>query len=96
PRLWGTCGDGVVGEGEDCDSGFLDKSKKLFSENECCDPKTCKYRQKGYNCWYGECCKKCKITSANVCRKSVAECDHLEVCDGINSEVCCYSFNPVP
>uniref|UniRef100_A0A6G3ME85 Disintegrin and metalloproteinase domain-containing protein 25 (Trinotate prediction) n=1 Tax=Henneguya salminicola TaxID=69463 RepID=A0A6G3ME85_HENSL len=24
PRLYETCGDGVVGEGEDCDSGYLD------------------------------------------------------------------------
>ncbi|KAF0986188.1 hypothetical protein HZS_2219, partial [Henneguya salminicola] len=40
------------------------RDKILFSENECCDPKTCKYRQIHYNCWYGKCCKKCKIARA--------------------------------
>ncbi|KAF0988342.1 LOW QUALITY PROTEIN: hypothetical protein HZS_4860 [Henneguya salminicola] len=94
-RLWGSCGDGVVGEGEDCDSGFLDKDKNLFSENECCDHKTCKYRKKDYKCWYGKCCKNCTIVDAKVCRKSVSECDLDEFCDGINPEVRRFALNSV-
>ncbi|KAF0992762.1 hypothetical protein HZS_7442 [Henneguya salminicola] len=62
------------------------EDKKLFSDNECCDQKTCKYKKTQYKCWHGECCKKCTIVKRKVCRNSIAECDNTEFCDGINSE----------
>lgn len=77
------CGNGIVEEGEDCDCGGEDGCK----DNDCCDPKTCKFKD-GSDCDDANdvCCNKCKYSSSDtVCRPSQGPCDPAEHCTGKSS-----------
>ncbi|KAI2120871.1 hypothetical protein LOZ42_001274 [Ophidiomyces ophidiicola] len=79
------CGNGIVEEGEDCDCG----GDALCGNNQCCDPKTCKFRN-GAVCDDSneECCRGCRFSSSDtVCRASTGPCDPEEKCPG-NSAIC--------
>ncbi|KAL4921708.1 Metallo-peptidase family M12-domain-containing protein [Aspergillus aurantiobrunneus] len=79
------CGNGIVEEGEDCDCG----GNENCSDNQCCDPGTCKFRD-GAVCddANDSCCLSCQFASSDyVCRPSTGECDIEEKCTG-NSSTC--------
>ncbi|WEW60802.1 hypothetical protein PRK78_006290 [Emydomyces testavorans] len=79
------CGNGIVEQGEDCDCG----GTEFCGNNQCCDPKTCKFRN-GAVCDDSneECCSSCQFASSNtVCRASTSPCDPAEKCSG-KSAVC--------
>ncbi|EPS45017.1 hypothetical protein H072_975 [Dactylellina haptotyla CBS 200.50] len=75
----GVCGNGIVEEGEECDSG---------GDSSCCDPSTCKFRT-GAVCDPAneECCTNtCQFApQTQVCRPSNGPCDPQETCSGSNS-----------
>ncbi|KAK6345482.1 hypothetical protein TWF718_007398 [Orbilia javanica] len=77
----GVCGNGIVEEGEECDSG---------GDSTCCDPETCRFRS-GAVCdpTNEECCTgTCQFASSTqVCRPSNGPCDPEETCSG-NSSSC--------
>lgn len=77
------CGNGIVEAGEDCDCG----GEKSCGDNDCCDAKTCKFKN-GAVCDDANesCCTNCQYASADtVCRPSSGECDHEETCTGDSS-----------
>lgn len=84
PGITGSqCGNGIVEEGEECDCG----GDETCGDNQCCDPKTCKFKS-GAQCDDSneECCDNCKFASANtVCRSGNDECDPEEKCTGKSS-----------
>jgi hypothetical protein len=82
------CGNGIVDAYEDCDCGGNNCDFK------CCNPKTCKFQQKDYECSSGGCCNQCKLRNVGtICRtKTDAECDFEEKCDGLSSECPVKSF----
>ncbi|KAF4976882.1 hypothetical protein FZEAL_6504 [Fusarium zealandicum] len=75
------CGNGIVEEGEDCDCG----GEESCSNNPCCNPKTCKFKDEA-TCDYSneDCCTdKCQFSSSGtVCRASTGPCDPEEKCSG--------------
>lgn len=75
----GTCGDGIVDEGEDCDSG-------LGPSDSCCNS-NCQFAN-GCVCSNTDpCCDNGQIRSTGfVCRAAVnSRCDFEETCDGVSS-----------
>ncbi|ORZ38148.1 hypothetical protein BCR44DRAFT_242298 [Catenaria anguillulae PL171] len=82
------CGNGVVDEGEECDSG------NRVNGSACCSP-TCELRS-GAQCEdkNGKCCQQCQLLSQGTpCRAKIADgsdrdsCDVADVCTG-SSAVC--------
>ncbi|KAF3177218.1 hypothetical protein TWF225_003021 [Orbilia oligospora] len=75
----GVCGNGIVEEGEECDSG---------GDSTCCDPSTCRFRT-GAVCdpTNEECCTgTCQFApNTQVCRPSNGPCDPEETCSGSSS-----------
>ncbi|KAI8882405.1 zincin, partial [Backusella circina FSU 941] len=69
-----TCGNGVLEEGEECDTGG--------QETACCDPKTCKLINDAIcEDSNGSCCHKCQLLpKTHVCRPSASICDVEEYC----------------
>ena len=74
------CGNGIVEEGEDCDCG----GEENCGNNQCCDPKTCKFKNNAVcDDSNQDCCKSCQFAGAGtVCRASTGPCDPQEVCAG--------------
>ena len=74
------CGNGIVEEGEDCDCGGEENCR----DNNCCDPKTCKFKDNAVCDDSNEdCCKSCQFApSGTVCRPSTGQCDPQETCSG--------------
>lgn len=54
---FGSCGNGVVDEGEACDCGSAEQCQQI---DPCCDPVTCRLRREA-ECASGPCCDKCKV-----------------------------------
>ncbi|KYO37794.1 disintegrin and metalloproteinase domain-containing protein 9-like isoform A [Alligator mississippiensis] len=78
PKPESKCGDGVVGEAEECDCG---------SHTEKCCQSNC-LRKPGARCVFGHCCKQCQfLKEGRLCRESSGECDLPEFCNG-TSELC--------
>ena len=50
---FGSCGNGIVDEGEACDPGDRD--------DPCCDPVTCRLKREA-ECASGPCCNNCKVS----------------------------------
>ncbi|KAJ6260271.1 p45K [Drechslerella dactyloides] len=79
----GVCGNGIVEEGEECDSGS-------GVQSSCCDPQTCRFRS-GAVCdpANDECCTaQCGFApNTQVCRPSNGPCDPQETCTG-NTATC--------
>ncbi|KAK4315803.1 hypothetical protein Pmani_012961 [Petrolisthes manimaculis] len=83
--LVGGCGDGVLGDGEECDCG----PAHFCKDHLCCNPETCKLIHNA-TCGTGSCCdlKTCKPKVASaLCREARSECDIPEYCVG-GSEFC--------
>ena len=80
-----SCGNGIVEEGEDCDCG----GPTDCADNQCCDPKTCKFKNSAVCDDSNEdCCQNCQFaTNGTVCRASTGTCDPEETCPG-NSAAC--------
>lgn len=80
-----TCGNGIVEGDEQCDCG----GETGCGNNQCCDAKTCKFKNNAVCDDSNEdCCKSCQFASANtVCRASSGTCDPEEKCTG-NSPYC--------
>ncbi|KAJ4297904.1 hypothetical protein N0V90_005803 [Kalmusia sp. IMI 367209] len=79
-----TCGNGIVEGDEQCDCGG-----DSCGDNQCCDPKTCKFKNNAVCDDSNEdCCKGCQFASSNTtCRASNGQCDPEEKCTG-NSPYC--------
>lgn len=79
------CGNGIVEDGEDCDCG----GEESCGNNQCCDPKTCKFKTNAVCDDSNEtCCRGCQFApSSLVCRSSTGQCDPEEKCSG-NSPTC--------
>ncbi|RYP23872.1 hypothetical protein DL767_008709 [Monosporascus sp. MG133] len=77
----GTCGNGIVEEGEQCDCG----GEEGCGGNNCCDPNTCRFRS-GAVCdpMNEDCCTdQCQFASnGTICRESSGACDPQETCSG--------------
>ncbi|WPH04215.1 Hypothetical protein R9X50_00710400 [Acrodontium crateriforme] len=74
------CGNGIVEPGEECDCG----GEAACGNNQCCDPKTCKFKS-GAVCDDSneDCCHNCQMASnGTVCRASTGICDPAETCNG--------------
>lgn len=76
------CGNGIVEDGEDCDCG----GDELCSENPCCNPSTCRFRNSAVCDDSNEsCCSNCQFLSRDtVCRPSTGPCDTEELCTGLS------------
>jgi len=74
------CGNGIVEQGEDCDCG----GTSGCGDNQCCDAKTCKFKNNAVCDDSNEdCCKNCQLATNNtVCRASTGVCDPAETCTG--------------
>ena len=74
------CGNGIVEDGEDCDCG----GEGSCQGNNCCDAKTCKFKNSAVCDDSNEdCCRGCQFASnGTVCRGSTGVCDPQETCDG--------------
>lgn len=74
------CGNGIVEDGEDCDCG----GEESCSENPCCHPSTCRFRDNAVCDDSNEsCCLNCQFASGStVCRPSTGPCDVEELCTG--------------
>lgn len=79
------CGNGIVEGDEQCDCG----GEQGCGDNQCCDAKTCKFKNNAVCDDSNEdCCKGCQLASAQtVCRPSSGTCDPQETCTG-NSPYC--------
>ncbi|GAU87928.1 hypothetical protein RvY_00714-2 [Ramazzottius varieornatus] len=80
------CGDGIVGEAEDCDCGGVTNCS-LSVGGKCCDPLTCRLLPGAQCAADGPCCsKECQFKgSGQVCRPIRNSCDLPEVCSGSSS-----------
>ena len=54
---FGSCGNGIVDEGEACDCGSAEECER---NDPCCDPVTCRLKREA-ECASGPCCDKCKV-----------------------------------
>ena len=74
------CGNGIVEQNEDCDCG----GEESCGNNQCCDPKTCKFKTSAVCDDSNEdCCRSCQFASSGtICRASTGECDPQETCSG--------------
>lgn len=74
------CGNGIVEDGEECDCG----GDESCSENPCCNPSTCRFRNNAVCDDSNEsCCSNCQFASGStVCRPSTGPCDVEELCTG--------------
>jgi len=80
--IFGTCGNGVIDDNEDCDCG----SETSCESNPCCSPITCKLKIDA-ECSSGPCCENCKLKPKGIpCRQAVGDCDLDEVCTGDSGE----------
>ncbi|KAF0993071.1 hypothetical protein HZS_7838 [Henneguya salminicola] len=77
-RIFRSCGDTVQDYGEQCDCG-PNELCEIKKKGRCCNPKTCKFKNKNIRCMEGECCRNCKNV---ICRASAGECDITDKCDG--------------
>jgi hypothetical protein len=86
------CGNGIVEEGEECDCG----GEKACAANNCCEPKTCKFKNNAVCDDSNEdCCRECQFASSTtVCRASTGKCDPEEKCSG--SSATCPADNTSP
>ncbi|KAH7116741.1 ADAM 8 precursor [Dendryphion nanum] len=75
-----TCGNGIVEGDEQCDCG----GPTGCGNNQCCDPRTCRFRNNAVCDDSNEdCCKNCQLASSSyVCRPSSGACDPEEKCSG--------------
>lgn len=74
------CGDGILGQGEECDCGTAQECKD--KGDKCCDHETCKLHAHA-QCGDGACCEDCKFkTLGTLCRETLNECDIPETCTG--------------
>jgi len=79
---FGTCGNGVIDDNEDCDCG----SEATCESNPCCSPITCKLKIDA-ECSSGPCCDNCRMKpKGTMCRHAVGECDLDEFCPGDSGE----------
>jgi len=79
---FGTCGNGVIDDNEDCDCG----SEATCESNPCCSPITCKLKIDA-ECSSGPCCDNCRMKArGTLCRHAVGECDLDEFCTGDSGE----------
>eukprot|EP00090_Calanus_glacialis_P003082 TRINITY_DN12230_c0_g1_i1.p1 TRINITY_DN12230_c0_g1~~TRINITY_DN12230_c0_g1_i1.p1 ORF type:complete len:1327 (+),score=242.49 TRINITY_DN12230_c0_g1_i1:487-4467(+) len=79
---FGTCGNGVIDDNEDCDCG----SEATCESNPCCSPITCKLKIDA-ECSSGPCCDNCRMKPKDtLCRHAVGECDLNEFCTGDSGE----------
>ncbi|XP_059084757.1 uncharacterized protein LOC131881812 isoform X4 [Tigriopus californicus] len=80
---FGSCGNGVIDDGEDCDCGSTEECE---SKDPCCDPVTCRLKRES-ECSTGPCCDSCKLRPAGFpCRESNNECDLTEICTGFSGQ----------
>ncbi|XP_054568547.1 disintegrin and metalloproteinase domain-containing protein 1a-like [Eptesicus fuscus] len=79
-RRAGTCGDGMLDDGEQCDCGTE------CDTNKCCD-NTCMLKP-GAKCSPGPCCKDtCQFQPKGFdCRPPSGDCDLPEYCDGTSAK----------
>ena len=54
---FGSCGNGIVDEGEACDCGSAEECER---NDPCCDPVTCRLKREA-ECASGPCCDQCKV-----------------------------------
>ena len=59
---FGSCGNGIVDEGEACDCGSAEECKRT---DPCCDPVTCRLIREA-ECASGPCCDNCKVRFHNI------------------------------
>ena len=80
-----TCGNGIVEGDEQCDCG----GTAGCGNNQCCDPRTCRFRNNAVCDDSNEdCCRSCQFASSStVCRPSKGPCDPQETCTG-NTPYC--------
>ena len=55
---FGSCGNGIVDEGEACDCGSPENCEMV---DPCCDPVTCRLKRES-QCASGPCCNRCKVS----------------------------------
>ena len=53
----GSCGNGKIEDGEECDCGSISNCKDT---DPCCDPLTCRLKIEA-DCTSGPCCDKCQV-----------------------------------
>lgn len=80
--IYGTCGNGVIDDNEDCDCG----SEPGCESDPCCSPITCKLKHDA-ECASGPCCEYCKLKpQGSLCREPASDCDLGEFCSGKSGE----------